>query len=229
MEGSRRRVLAGAAGLLTTSALAGCLDEAEEPTGDENGAEGNGTDDTATASVAFLVEGLGGQDDEHDHEDGEEHDDEEHDGETGGEHDDSPVTQEAIDEACGHMEFDDPESVEGSSSADDAPSVSGTHQPFEVSFDGDAGYVVFENGGSHDDEEHDDENHDDGEHDDENHDDGEHDDHSESIAFFARGGSVNIIEGQVEHADEAENCSQIDEYVVVELDDSHAVVELRAD
>ena len=143
MEGSRRRVLAGAAGLLTTSALAGCLDEAEEPTGDENGAEGNGTDDTATASVAFLVEGLGGHDDEHDHEDGEEHDDEEHD--------------------------------------------------------------------------------------DENHDDGEHDDHSESIAFFARGGSVNIIEGQVEHADEAENCSQIDEYVVVELDDSHAVVELRAD
>ncbi len=112
------------------------------------------------------------------------------------------------------MEFDDPESVEGGSSADDAPSVSGTHQPFEVSFDGDAGYVVFESGGSHDEEEHDDE---------------DHEDNGESIALFARGGSVNIIEGDVEHADAAENCGQIDEYVVVGLDDGHAVVELRAD
>lgn len=225
MERSRRRVLAGTAGLVTTGAVAGCLDEAEEATGDENGTEGNGTDNTATASVTFLVEGLGGHDDEHDHDDGEEHDDQhddsenhddgaehddEHDDETEEEHDDSPVTEEAIDEACGHMEFDDTESVEGGSSADDAPSVSGTHQPFEVSFDGDAGYVVFESGGSHDDEEHD-------------------DDQSESIALFARGGSVNVIEGEAEHADDAENCSFIDEYVVVELDNGHAVIELRAD
>ncbi|MFC7210081.1 hypothetical protein ACFQL3_06245 [Natronoarchaeum sp. GCM10025321] len=59
-------------------------------------------------------------------------------------------------------------------------------------------------------------------------DDHQNEDTVESVVLFARGGSANIIEGDLEHADAAENCNLIDQYVV-ELDDGHAVMEFRAD
>ena len=254
MQQSRRRMLVGTAGVLTVGSLAGCLDGEEEP--DEEPDEEPETEaEVEAATVSFLVESAGG----HDHD----HDDNGH-----------ALSAGDIDHACGHMEFDEPESLEASSSADDAPVVSDTHQPFDVSIEGDSGFVAFEvddeddhdhdHDDDHDDHDHDDDHddhnhdddhddhdhdddHDDHDHDDDHddhHDDHDHDDHDhddddghdhghgdgDTFAFFTHGGSVSAAEGELLHDEHGvDDCDDIDEYVVVELDHGRAVLELTAE
>ena len=218
MQQSRRRMLVGTAGVLTVGSLAGCLDGEEEP--DEEPDEEPETEaEVEAATVSFLVESAGG----HDHD----HDDNGH-----------ALSAGDIDHACGHMEFDEPESLEASSSADDAPVVSDTHQPFDVSIEGDSGFVAFEvddeDDHDHDhDDDHDDHDHDD-DHDDHDHDDDDGHDHGhgdgDTFAFFTHGGSVSAAEGELLHDEHGvDDCDDIDEYVVVELDHGRAVLELTAE
>ena len=65
---------------------------------------------------------------------------------------DNGLTSHAIDHACGHMEFDEPEPLAGGATEADASHFSDTHQPFAVEFDGETAYVLFE---SDDDYDHD--------------------------------------------------------------------------
>ena len=223
MQQSRRRMLVGTAGVLTVGSLAGCLDGEEEP--DEEPDEEPETEaEVEAATVSFLVESAGGHDHDHDDHD---HDDNGH-----------ALSAGDIDHACGHMEFDEPESLEASSSADDAPVVSDTHQPFDVSIEGDSGFVAFEvddeDDHDHDhDDDHDDHDHDD-DHDDHDHDDDDGHDHGhgdgDTFAFFTHGGSVSAAEGELLHDEHGvDDCDDIDEYVVVELDHGRAVLELTAE
>ena len=239
---SRRRVLLGSAALGTVG-LAGCADEDEPDPGVEDDSAGmddsdDGTADPAPASVTLLVEGVGGGGHDHDH------DDDHHDGELSG---------DEIDHACGHLEFDELEELAGGASADDAPTISSTHQPYDVTFEGDSAFVVFEADGDddhdhdddhhdddhhddhdHDDDHHDDDHHDDHDHDDDHHDDDHHDDHDhgdgDTFAFFTTGGTATVHEGHVRHeADAVDACAEIDRYVVAEADHGRVVVELTPD
>jgi len=65
---------------------------------------------------------------------------------------DNGLTSHAIDHACGHMEFDEPEPLAGGATEADASHFSDTHQPFAVEFDSETAYLLFE---SDDDYDHD--------------------------------------------------------------------------
>jgi len=95
----------------------------------------------------------------------------------------------AVDHACGHMEFDEPVSLDGGATEAEASHFSDTHQPFAVELDGETAYVMFESDDDDDDhddhghdDDHDDHGHDD-DHDDHGHDD-DHDDHDEEVSTF---------------------------------------------
>ena len=284
MQQSRRRMLVGTAGVLTAGSLAGCLNGEEDPETEPDG-EPETEGDVETGTVSFLVESAGGHDhdhddhdhDDHDHDDHDhddhDHDDHDHDDHDHDDHDHDDngyaLSEHDIDHACGHKEFDEPESLEAGSSADDAPVVTDTHQPYDVTIEGDSGYVAFEvdddddhdhDDHDHDDHDHDDHDHDDHDHDDHDHDDHDHDDHDhdddhddhdhdddhndhdhdddndhdhgggDTFAFFTHGGSVSAVEGELLHEEHGvDDCHEIDEYVVVELDHGRAVLELTAE
>ena len=246
---SRRRILAGSAALGSV-ALAGCADEEAPEAGEEGGAsdtEDGSSDDgeePAAASVMMLVEGVGGGHD-HDHDDDhhdDDHDDDHHDDDHDDDHhDDDGLSQALIDEACGHMEFDEPRDLEGSDSPDEAPPIEATHQPFDVLVHGDSAFVVWDADayadGDHDDhdDDHDDEHHDDDHdddhddhHDDEHHDDHDHDDGGDvdTFAFFTSGGTALIHEGHEEDTGVVDDCSAVENYVIAEPDHGRVVLEL---
>ena len=227
-------MLVGTAGVLTVGSLAGCLNGDEEPE-----EEPETEPEVETATVSFLVEGVGGHDHDHDHDD-DHHDDDHHDDDHDHDDDGHALSSSDIDHACGHKEFDDPETLEAGSSVDDAPVVSATHQPFEVSIEGESGFVAFEPGDEDDhDHDHDDDHHDDHDHDDDHHDDHDHDDDhdhnhdhgdGDTYAFFTYEGSVSTAEGEELYDQQGvDECDLIDEYVVVELDHGRAVLELTAE
>lgn len=209
MKQTRRTLLTGSVALLVGSATAGCLDESE-------------------STVTVLAESVGGHDhdDDHDHDhslgsggdflDGDDHHDD-HDYHHEG------LTEEEISHACGHMEFDESEPLDGATDHDEAPHVSETHQPFEVTFAGDTGYIIFE---AEDDHHHDHSfgadsgflNGDDHDHD------------GEMFAFFSETGDITIHEGHHvydEHGVEA--CGDIGMYVIAEPDHGEIVLEVAAD
>ncbi|SNR23137.1 hypothetical protein [Halorubrum vacuolatum] len=200
-------------------------------------------------------------DDHHDDHGGDHHDDDHHDDHGDDHHDDhdGELSEDEIDHACGHLEFDDPEPLAGGSSVDDAPVISSTHEPYDVSIEGDSTFVVFEadddDGDDHHDDhsddhhdDHGDEHHDDhgdehhDDHGDEHHDDhgdehhDDHDDHDHDhgdgdiFGFFTTNGTASIHEGHVLHEEDAvETCAEIDRYVVAEADHGRVVVELIPD
>ena len=126
------------------------------------------------------------------------------------------LSEHDIDHACGHMEFDEPEDLDGGESAEDAPSIDATHQPFAVTFNGDSGFVRFV-------AEEDDHGHDD--------DDGHDHGHGEMFAFFTEGETITVVEGHTvyEDAGPVEGCDDIGKYVVAEPDHGEVVVELSAE
>lgn len=188
-----RRKLLATSGSLSLLAAAGCLGDDDEAAGDDTADDGAPDDDTADddtagddteteatqSTVTLLVEGVGG----HDHDHG--------------------LSEHDIDHACGHMEFDEQEDLSAGASEDDAPTISDTHQPFEVTIEGDSGYVVFEA------DDHDDDG---------------------TFAFFSDvAGTIEVVDGHLEYdTDDVPGCDDIEEYSVVELPDERAVLELAA-
>ncbi|WP_161493132.1 hypothetical protein [Natrarchaeobaculum aegyptiacum] len=265
---TRRKVLA-TSGSLSVLGVAGCLDGEDEPADDAGAAADDGDDDSADAdgtetgesTVTLLVESAGGHGhdhddhdhDDHDHDDHDhddhDHDDHDHDDHDHDDHDhdDHGLSEHEIDHACGHMEFDEREPLSAGGDEDDAPTISDTHQPFDVALDGGEGYVIFEvddhdhddhDHDDHDDHDHDDHDHDDHDHDDHDHDDHDHDDHDHdhdhdngTFAFFSDvAGAIEVVDGHVEYeTDHVDECDYIEEYSVVELHDGRAVLRLSAD
>lgn len=245
MERSRRTFVKSGAGLVALSALAGCSE------GDAGSGNGNGNGDTDsepepeadTAVVTVLAENLsGGHDHSEDHDDhNDDHDDH-----------DELVSQAVIEESCGHMEFDEPETLVGGVSADETPVINGTHQPFDVSVEGDSAFITYDadadSGHDHDDDhedheddhedehgdDHHDDDHDDG-HDDDHHDDehdddhDEHDDENGMFGFFARGGGITVHTGELHDESHEVECDAVDMYVVVEPDHGAVTLELTRD
>jgi hypothetical protein len=148
------------------------------------------------------------------------------------------LTSSELDHACGHMEEIDEfgaSSVEGATSADAPSYLEEVHVPYEVEFEGDSAYVGFKMGGDSNDQ-HDhggDGDHESGDsHDHEGnggHESGDSHDHGsrQMLAFFTRGGSSSVVEGELvyDEGDESQ-CAPMDRYVVVQPTNGEAVVEL---
>ena len=188
---------------------------------------------------------------EHDHggESGDKHD---HEGDGGHSYMQKGLTSSELDHACGHMEEIDEfgaSSVEGATSADAPSYLEEVHVPYEVEFEGDSAYVAFKMGGDSNDQHdhegngghesgdsHDHEGnggHESGDsHDHEGnggHESGDSHDHGsgQMLAFFTRGGSSSVVEGELvyDEGDESQ-CAPMDRYVVVQPTNGEAVVEL---
>ena len=203
MERSRRTFVTSSLSVLAVGTLAGCAGEdPDEPAGTpEPESTPEPTPESESHSVTLLVEGVGGDGYDDDHDD---------------DHDDEGLDEHAIEHACGHMQFDDTESIEGGSSGDDAPVIHATHQPFDVTVEDDGGYVVFEVADDHDDD-HDDDNDDD------------HDDRSR-FGFFTHGGTVEVVDGHADHEEHGvEGCDDIDTYAVAEPHDGKVTLRVSAD
>jgi len=182
---TRRTMLKGTAGAGTAGviSLAGCA---------EGDSVGSGEGDERTVTV--LVESIGGGHDDHDHD-----------------HNDSGmVDSDILSEACGHMEFDDPEAVVGGGSPEDPAMLEATHQPFAVSTEEDVTYVAFGSADGHDHDHHGDQ---------------------DSVGFFARGGTVSVHRGDlVTEERDVDACpDEIETFVVAEARDGTVVLELRPD
>lgn len=124
---TRRKMLL-ATGSATMLGLAGCLgdddDDGDDTETDPNGDEANGDEpeEPDEQSVVLLAEGAPGD----------------------VQYDEGGLPEYNIDHACGHMELDEPEALTGGGTADDAPTIDQTHQPFDVAIDGESAYVRFE-------------------------------------------------------------------------------------
>lgn len=198
MKQNRRTFIAGSTAIVIGSAAAGCLDETE-------------------TTVSVLAESVGGHG--HDHSLSGEFLDDDHDEDHDYHHD--GLTHDEIDHACGHKDFDEFEPMEGATSPDDAPHFSETHTPYDVTFSGDTGYVVFE---ADDDHDHD---HslsgefldDDGDHD--------HDHNGDMFAFFSEAGEISVHEGHSVYEEHGvDDCGAIGMYVIAEPDHGEVVLEL---
>jgi len=209
-----RRKLLAASGSAAILGIAGCAsgdDETEDNAGTEERTETPGSDEMNSdeSTVSLLAEIVGG---DHDHEGEHEHEEEE-----GEQHE--GVSAALLDEACGHMEFDTPEVVAAGTSEDDATAIEDTHQPFDISFGGSSGYVVYAIGHEEEDEHHDGE-HEDGDHEDEE---------SQKVAFFTSGGTATPINGEIHHeTSSVSDCGAIDSYIVVEPANDHVELELSS-
>ena len=208
-KSTSRRALLAASGTATIAAFAGCVggDDDSDDTAAENGNEDGGTDtatngDDTEQPVFVLVEGVGGGGHDHGGESGDKHEGE-------GEHSymQEGLTSSELDHACGHMEEIDEfgaSSVEGATSADAPSYLEEVHVPYEVEFEGDSAYVAFKMGG-------------------------DSNDHGsgQMLAFFTRGGSSSVVEGELvyDEGDESQ-CAPMDRYVVVQPTNGEAVVEL---
>ena len=239
-KSTSRRALLAASGTATIVAFAGCVgwDDDSDDTAAENGNEDGGTDtatngDDTEQPVFVLVEGVGGGGHDHGGESGDSHEGE-------GEHSymQEGLTSSELDHACGHMEEIDEfgaSSVEGATSADAPSYLEEVHVPYEVEFEGDSAYVAFKMGGdSNDQHDHEgDGGHESGDsHDHEgdgDHESGDTHDHGsgQMLAFFTRGGSSSVVEGELvyDEGDESQ-CAPMDRYVVVQPTNGEAVVEL---
>jgi hypothetical protein len=228
MDPSRRTFIRSGAGIVALGTLAGCSESETGNTNDDNDADDSEAkaeselepeSEPDTAVVTILAESLADTHDHGDAHDGSEfsHDEDDHGDSDGGDHD-GLVSQAAIDEACGHMEFDDPESIDASTSTAGASVIQATHQPFDISFEGDRAYVRFDidADGDHANEQNDsDSNHSDS-----------HDD--PMFSFFARGGEVAVYEGELEEEAHNVECSHIDMYVAASSDHGLLTLELTS-
>ncbi|MEF8778274.1 MAG: hypothetical protein V5A36_05120 [Natronomonas sp.] len=217
MDPSRRALITSGVSIATLGTLAGCSEnetgnanansDADAPEAKADSEPGAGSE-SDTATVTILAESLAGD---------QSHEDAHDDGDNDGDHD-GLVSQAAIDEACGHMEFDDPESIDGSASTEEVSVIQATHQPFDITFDGDRAYVRFDVGA---DDDHDNEP---------NRSDNNHNDsHDDSMfSFFARGGEVAVYEGEFEEEAHNIECSHIDMYVAASSDHSLITLELTS-
>ena len=253
-KSTSRRALLAASGTATIAAFAGCVggDDDSDDTAAENGNEDGGTDtatngDDTEQPVFVLVEGVGGGGHDHGGESGDSHE-----GDGGHSYMQEGLTSSELDHACGHMEEIDEfgaSSVEGATSADAPSYLEEVHVPYEVEFEGDSAYVAFKMGGDSNDQHdhegngghesgdsHDHEGnggHESGDsHDHEgngDHESGDSHDHGsgQMLAFFTRGGSSSVVEGELvyDEGDESQ-CAPMDRYVVVQPTNGEAVVEL---
>jgi hypothetical protein len=119
-----RRTVLGVAGSVAVAGLAGCVsgDDDGDDGGDTAGSDdstddGSSSETTGSASVTLLAERTSA------HEEG--------------------LPDDNISHACEHFEFGDTEEKTGAETADGAPEISATHQLFDVTIEGDGGYVVF--------------------------------------------------------------------------------------
>ena len=227
-KSTSRRALLAASGTATIVAFAGCVgwDDDSDDTAAENGNEDGGTDtatngDDTEQPVFVLVEGVGGGGHDHGGESGDKHD---HEGDGGHSYMQKGLTSSELDHACGHMEEIDEfgaSSVEGATSADAPSYLEEVHVPYEVEFEGDSAYVAFKMGGDSNDQ-HDHEGNG-------GHESGDSHDHGsgQMLAFFTRGGSSSVVEGELvyDEGDESQ-CAPMDRYVVVQPTNGEAVVEL---
>lgn len=199
-----------ASGAAAFLGLAGCTEEDADDGGsteqnaiDDDGSNRDETDEqgmaeqeeATTGSVTLLVEHLGG---DHEHE---------------GDH---PVSPAVLVEACGHVEFDEPQGLTAGTDHDDAPTIAATHQPFTVSFEGPSGFVTFEMGRA----ERTDHDHE-----------AEHDHENENadgmLAFLIQDGTATAHDGQTHHEETGvSDCGEVGTYIVVEPEKDHVVVEL---
>ena len=225
-KSTSRRALLAASGTATIAAFAGCVggDDDSDDTAAENGNEDGGTDtatngDDTEQPVFVLVEGVGGGGHDHGGESGDSHE-----GDGGHSYMQEGLTSSELDHACGHMEEIDEfgaSSVEGATSADAPSYLEEVHVPYEVEFEGDSAYVAFKMGGDSNDQ-HDHEGNG-------GHESGDSHDHGsgQMLAFFTRGGSSSVVEGELvyDEGDESQ-CAPMDRYVVVQPTNGEAVVEL---
>lgn len=224
-----RRELLAASSSVAVLGLAGCVGGDDDDSDDAADDDAGETAADEEHTVTLLVEGVGGGGHDHDHDDDhddhhdDDHDDHDHDDDhhDDGHHDiaEEGLSGHDIDHACGHMEFDEPESLSGGSSSDGAPSISETHQPFAVNFEGGSGYVKF---AADDDHGHDHDDHDDHDHD---HGDGG------TFAFFTEGEPVEVVTGHTVYEDDGpvDGCDDIGRYVVAEPDHGEVVLRLSAE
>jgi hypothetical protein len=189
-----RRTVLGVAGSVAVAGLAGCVsgDDDGDDGGDTAGSDdstddGSSSETTGSASVTLLAERTSA------HEEG--------------------LPDDNISHACEHFEFGDTEEKTGAETADGAPEISATHQLFDVTIEGDAGYVVFHAEGDNHDHE------------------GEEGEHGgDAFAFFVDGGSATVVEGNTVHEENGDvpACGPADMYVLAEPHEDDVVLELSA-
>ena len=90
--------------------------------------------------------------------------------------------------ACLHGDFDDRTPLTGGSSVEDAPTVDETHDVWNVTYDGDGGYVNF---------------------------DAEAHDHDGPFVFYTDSGTADPVNEEVLERGEVPNCDGLEEYVKV--------------
>ncbi len=189
MDLTRRRALKASAGALLIG-IAGCTDQSADSDANSGDDEGEPNSEPADES-----EDDGESDSE---------------SETPDEHEEESterslelLAEEEIDHghACLHAEFDPRTPLEAGESADESPTESDTHVIWEVTYEGDAGYVGF------DADEH---------------------ERDESFVFYTAYGSAVPVQGTV--VDEGvvgdDDCSDLDEYIQVAPDDGQIVLEV---
>ncbi|ARS88313.1 hypothetical protein [Natrarchaeobaculum aegyptiacum] len=105
------------------------------------------------------------------------------------------------DHACFHAEYDDRTPLEAGDSVEESPTESHTHVIWDVTYDGDSGYVRF---------------------------DADAHAHGGPIVFYTAGGSATPVDGTelVQDTVPDEDCSKLDEYLQVEPDDGQIVLEV---
>ncbi|MFP8954484.1 hypothetical protein ACLI4Z_16170 [Natrialbaceae archaeon A-arb3/5] len=193
MDLTRRRLLSTATGTALATVLAGCTNGSDD--GPDDDADSDSTADDGEASDD--EEGTAnGSDDE-----GETTDDS--DGGEPTEYSLELLAEENIDHehACLHAEFDDRTSLEAGATADEAPTVEETHVIWEVTYEGDGGYVSF---------------------------DADAHDYEGALVFYTAEGSADPVTGTVLEDGDVEDdaCDPLDEYIEVEPDDGFITLEL---
>ncbi|ELY30012.1 hypothetical protein C500_10389 [Natrialba magadii ATCC 43099] len=176
--------------------IAGCTDDTPE---DEEEPDTADSPDSDSASADQESDGNDGADDESDSAD---ETNDEADTET---HTLELLAEEKIDHnhACLHAEFDEREPLEAGESPDTSPTEDETHVIWEVTYEGDAGYVAF------DADEH---------------------EYDGPFVFYTAEGSALATTGTEVDRDTVgdDDCADLDEYVQVEPDDGQIVLELTS-
>ncbi|NGM69624.1 hypothetical protein G6M89_11505 [Natronolimnobius sp. AArcel1] len=208
MTYTRRTLLETGVGTALVTALAGCT----ALTSDDESADGSDTeaesDPESDDTNSSANETPNASDDDSDGES-----DAEANGETDDETDDEPTEhtlellgEEHIDHehACLHAEFDDRTPLEAGSETEAAATVDETHVIWEVTYEGEAGYVTFDADAHHADG---------------------------SFVFYTADGTATPVSGTLlEEGDvDDDECGPLDEYVEVEPEEGVITLELQAE
>lgn len=170
---SRRKALEASVTAIAMAAIAGCTGDDDAPTED--------TDETDTSESSDDDDGNGSEPDTATLE---------------------LLAEEEIDHehACGHAKFDDREPLTAGETSDEAATVEETHVIWEVTYEGDHGYVRFDADAHW---------------------------YDGPFVFYTADGAAVVSDGsELERDDVGDDCEPLDEYVVVEPENGRITLEV---